>query len=154
VYGKALNIFFKRANRAHRNIETSYWFVGWDRTVEGAVGRMFTRNPDAILFDPYANVASDTVTSITRSDLSWIKSQPWYVGQTIGIAEFGMPVGLGDVAMGNFYKAVPRHLKNIGVDWAVLFNRMKDDDHQISNRSDGKVFRLAVASFRESIQMQ
>ena len=154
VYGKALDIFFKRANAANPNIETSYWIVGYDRQVEGEVGTMFTRNPDAILFDPYANVGSDTVTSITRADMTWIKSQPWYDGQTVGLAEFGMPVGLGDAAMANFYKSVPNHLKSMGIDWAVLFNRSRDNDHQITHRADGRVFPLAAASFRDSVQMQ
>jgi len=54
--------------------------------------------------------------------------------------------------MANFYKSVPNHLKNMGIDWAVLFNRMRDNDHQITHRSDGKVFPRAVASFRDSIQ--
>jgi len=56
--------------------------------------------------------------------------------------------------MANFYKSVPNHLKNMGIDWAVLFNRMRDNDHQITHRSDGKEFPLAVASFRDSVQMQ
>ena len=151
VYGKALDVFFKRANAAHANIETTYWFVGYDRTFEGAVGTSFTRKPDAILFDPYANGPSDTVTSITKADMTWIKSQPWYGGQTVGLAEFGMPVANGDAAMSNFYKNVPSQLQGMDIDWAVLFNRMKDNDHQITHRPDGKVFPQAVSSFKTSM---
>jgi hypothetical protein len=148
VYGKALSVFFKKANAAHKNIRTTYWIVGYDRAFEGTVGNAFTVNPDVAVFDPYANTGSDTVASITRGDLSWIKSQKWYTGQEIGLGEFGMPVKNGDANMAKFFTDVRSQLKAQGIEWAVFFNRTKDNNHKITTGAYPK----AVAAFSKSIQ--
>lgn len=152
VYGKALDEFFKRANAKNADLCTTYWIVGYDREFEGKVATAFSMNPEAILFDPYANAATDTVTSITADDMTWIRSQTWYDGQTIALGEFGMPVRHGDKALANFYKDVPSELSEIGIAWAVLFNRLKDNDHQITRRPDGLQFPKAVDSFSKSMR--
>ena len=152
VYGKALDIFFRRANAANPHLHTTYWIVGSDRELEGRIASVFTTSPEAILFDPYANVATDTVASITAADMAWIQDQTWYDGQTIGLAEFGMPVRHGDSALAHFYEDVPSQLAELGIDWAVLFNRRKDNDHQITHRPDGVRFPQAVATFSESME--
>jgi len=151
TYGKALSIFFKKARAAAPNLVPTYWIVGYDRAFEGAVGDGFSNNPDAVIFDPYAHNATDTLTSITSADLSWIKSQPWYTGQPIGLGEFGMPVANGDTALAKFYTGVRASLKNLGIKWAVFFNRNRDNDHQIAGRTDGKTFPQAVTTFTRSI---
>jgi hypothetical protein len=152
VYGKALVIFWKKLHAAAPNLEGSYWFVGYDRAFEGEVGTQFTTKPDAILWDPYANSSStDTVTSICKGDLDWIKAQPWYNGQTLGLAEFGMAVKFGDDAMAKFFTNVRGQLNNLGIDWAILFNRTANLDHQIAGRTDGKNFPKAVNSFSNSM---
>ncbi len=152
VYGKALDVFYKKAAAAHKNIRTSYWIVGFDRAFEGTVGDQFTVNPDAIMFDPYANTGSDTVATITRGDLAWIKAQDWYVGQEIGLAEFGMPIANGDANMAKFFTDVRSQLKAQGIEWAVFFNRQKDNDHAIIGRNDGKAFPQSVVAFSKSIK--
>jgi hypothetical protein len=148
VYGKALDVFFKRANAAHKNIRTTYWIVGYDRAFEGAVGNAFTVKPDVAVFDPYANTGNDTIASITRGDLAWIKSQGWYNGQEIGLGEFGMPVKNGDANMAKFFTDVRGQLKAQGIEWGVFFNRTKDNNHKITTGG----FPKAVAAFSKSIQ--
>jgi hypothetical protein len=151
VYGRALVVFWKKLHAAAPNLKGTYWFVGYDRAFEGEVGTQFTTKPDAILWDPYANTGSDTVTSICKADVDWIKAQPWYVGQTLALAEFGMPVSLGDTALGNFFTNVRGQLDALGIDWAVLFNRSKDNDNQIAGRTDGQTFPKAVNAFSNSM---
>jgi hypothetical protein len=148
VYGKALDVFFKRANAAHKNIRTTYWIVGYDRAFEGAVGSAFTVKPDVAVFDPYANTGNDTIASITRGDLAWIKSQRWYNGQEIGLGEFGMPVKNGDANMAKFFTDVRGQLQAQGIEWGVFFNRTKDNNHKITTGG----FPKAVAAFSKSIQ--
>ncbi len=152
TYGKALSVFYAKTAAASANIKASYWMVGYDRAFEGAVGNAFTTLPQAVLFDPYANVAKDTIASITQGDLAWIKSQPWFRGQAIGLAEFGMPVGLGDAALAKFYTGVRGQLDTLGLKFAVFFNRSRDNDHQISHRGDGRTFPLAVSAFTSSLR--
>lgn len=123
VYGKALNVFLQRAKKAHPNIHTTYWMVGYDREFEGTVGKQFTTLPDVIAFDPYANSAGETFDSITKSDLAWIRAQSWYQGQPIALAEFGMPVSNGDAALAKFFTGARSEFARLGIAWGVFFNR-------------------------------
>lgn len=151
TYGRALSVFYRKAAAASSNIHTSYWMVAYDRSFEGRVGAAFTARPDAVLFDPYANSASETVASMTREDLAWIRNQPWYDGQPIALAEFGMPVRYGDEALARFYTSLRGQLDALGLEWAILFNRSRDNDHQIAGRQDGRTFPEAVAAFASSL---
>lgn len=151
VYGKALSIFYAKARAAAANIVPTYWMAGSDRTFEGAVGNALTVPAGAILFDPYAHAATDTLASICRDDLAWIRAQTWFVGQPVGLGEFGMPVKFGDDALAKFLTDVRGQLDVLGIDWAVLFNRAKDNDHQIAGRTDGQTFPMAVATFTASL---
>jgi hypothetical protein len=151
VYGKALDIFYHRLEAAAPSVRTTYWIVGYDRTFEGTVGQQFTLAPDVIEFDPYANTGSDTIATITKADLSWIKSQPFYVGQSIALGEFGMPVKNGDDSLGKFYSDVRQSFATLGISWGVFFNRERDNDHKIVDRSDGQQFPKAVAAFSQSL---
>ena len=112
---KGADVFFKRANAARANMETNYWFVGYDRTFEGAVGSPSPATPTRSS-STRTQRATDTVASITGSDMNWIKSQPWYTGQKIGLGEFGMPVDNGDAAMAKFYTNVPSQLQGTDID--------------------------------------
>jgi hypothetical protein len=150
VYGKALDIFFKKAKAAAPNLKPTYWIVGWDRAFEGSVGTKFTTPPSAILFDPYANTGSDTFASIAKADIDWIKSQPFYVGQTIALAEIGMPVAFGDASLARFYTDARKQMANLGLEWAVLFNRTKDENYKISTGT----YPNAVNAFSNSLQQR
>ncbi|CUR58257.1 exported hypothetical protein [metagenome] len=152
VYGQALSIFYDRVHAAAPNLKATYWFVGYDRGFEGTVGDVFAQpgnaDPDYILFDPYANHATDTIASITASDISWIKAEPWYLGQPIALGEFGMPVALGDEAMSGFYADLRSQFDASGLAWGVFFNRERDNNHKITVGGYPK----AVSSFATSIQ--
>jgi hypothetical protein len=152
VYGKALDVFFRKVDAVAPKVVTTYWIVGFDRAFEAKVGSAFTVKPEAILFDPYANVQTDTVATITIEDLRWIRSQPWYKGQLIGLGEFGMPVRHGDEALARFYSDLPTQLSDLGIGWAVMFNRTRDNDHRISSRRDEKRFPQAMAAFGSSLR--
>jgi hypothetical protein len=152
-YGRALDLFYKRAHARNSLIRTTYWMVGSDRAVEGTVGEQFTTLPKAILFDPYATGSgTQTVTSIATADLDWIKDQSWYVGQEVGLGEFGMQVVFGDTALGRFFTNVRRQLKTLGISWAVFFNRQRDLDTRIAERTDGKVFPKGKSSFATTLK--
>ncbi|CUR59414.1 exported hypothetical protein [metagenome] len=152
VYGKALSMFFAKADAAAPNIRTTYWFVGYDRAFEGAVGDVFAQagnaDPDYVVFDPYANTASDSIGSITSADISWIKAQPWYLGQPLALGEFGMPVAHGDAALRVFYTDVRQKLRAAGLEWGILFNRERDNNHKITTGA----FPQAVAAFGASLR--
>jgi hypothetical protein len=153
TYGKALSIFFNKVRATGMaNLIPTYWIVGYDRAFEGKVGDGFSTDPGAIIFDPYAHNASDTIASITSADLQWIRSQSWYDGQQIGLGEFGMPVANGDPAMAKFFTSIREAFAKQGIAWGVFFNRSRDNDHQIAGRSDGKSFPQAVAAFSRSLQ--
>ena len=62
-----------------------------------------------------------------------------------------MPVANGDSALAKFYTGVRGSLANLGITWAVFFNRSQDNDHQIAGRTDGQTFPQAVTSFSKSI---
>lgn len=150
--GKAQTRLYRMVRRAGvANLKSTYWIVGYDRTFEGTVAANHAVKPDLILFDPYANTATDTLASITRADLTWIRSSAWYAGQPIALGEFGMPVRFGDEALNRFYTDVRGQLSALGIAWAVLFNRAKDNDHQIAGRTDGQVFPQAVTAFTNSL---
>jgi hypothetical protein len=152
TYGRALSLFYAKCRATKQpNLVPTYWIVGSDREFEGAVGAAFTEYPGASVFDPYARNATDTLESICRNDLAWIRSQPWHIGQPIGLGEFAMPVKFGDPALARFYTDVRHQLAVLGIDWAVMFNRPKDNDHQITNRTDGQKFPQAAAAFGASL---
>ena len=146
VYGEALSVLYRKARAAAPNIETSYWMVGYHRAFEGAVGEAFTTLPTTIMFDPYADAPNDTIASITFADMAWIKAQPWYVGQPIALAEFGMPVEFGDAAMAEFFTDVRPQLDALGIEWATFFNRSKNLDTKITTGD----YPEAVAAFTRS----
>lgn len=152
LYGRALNRFYRRVDAANPRIRTTYWMVGWDRVLEGRIAEEFTVLPKAILFDPYAHRTTDTLISIASADLRWIRAQDWYVGQEIGLAEFGMQVVLGDEALGTFFASLRGQLEVMGVSFAIFFNREKDFDTRIAERSDGKTFPRGQAAFARSLQ--
>lgn len=111
------------------------------------MGSAFTTRPDAILLDPYAHRPTDTITSIAAADLAWIRAQSWYTGQPLGFGEFGMPVRFGDSALAAFYTAVRPQLRRLGVRFAVLFNRSRDNNHKITTGA----YPEAVAAFSSSL---
>lgn len=150
-YGRTLDLFYAMAEAANPAIRTTYWIVGYDRTFEGAVAEEFITLPDAILFDPYANESGETIKSMTDGDLDWIRSQTWYVSQEIGLGEFGMPVKYGDTEMQRFFTDVATQLEAQGIAWGVFFNRQKDLDTRIAERTDGLVFPLADEAFSISL---
>ncbi len=147
VYGRALDRFFRAAEQADSRISTTYWFVGYDREAEGAVARQFTVAPDMMLFDPYGSNSFDTLESITREDLDWLRSRPWYQGQPIGLGEFGLPVEYGDVALAFFLEGLPGRLRKLGLDWAIFFNRTRDANYKISPAE----YPEAVSAFARSL---
>jgi hypothetical protein len=148
VYAKALSVFYAKARAASSNIVTTYWMVGYDRAFEGKIGAALTERPDLITVDPYANVATDTVTSIAKGDVDWIRAQSWYDAQPIALTEFGMPVALGDAALARFYTNVRAQLDSLGVAWAVFFNREQDNNHLITTGG----YPSAVSAFSLSLQ--
>lgn len=151
-YGRVLDMFFVMANQAHPNIRTTYWMAGYDREVEGAVAAQFKRLPMAILFDPYASDPGQTLSDVVRGDLAWIRSQSWYKGQEIGLGEFGMRVRTGDTALASFFTNVGAELEANGIAWGVMFNRERDFDTKIVDRSDGQKFPKAVAALSASLK--
>lgn len=152
VYGRALDRFFAAAEQAEPRIRTTYWIVGYDRDFEGLVGDQFRTLPDAIVFDPYPDAADETLPGIAAEDVAWIRSQPWYDGQELGIGETGMPVEMGDDAVAGFLTDLPGQLSELGVAWAVLFNRERDFDTRIADRTDGRTFPAARAAFSASLR--
>ena len=40
---------------------------------------------------------------------------------------------------------------DLQIDWAVFFNRSRDNDHQITHRADGRQFPKSVAAFTSSM---
>ncbi|UMG91351.1 hypothetical protein [Nocardioides sp. TF02-7] len=152
VYGKALDLFYARAATKAPQLRTTYWIVGSDRAVEGEVGEQFVTLPDAVLFDPYAQSGNLSLTQIAKGDLDWIQAQSWYRGQEVGLGEFGMQVRFGDAALAKFYTGIREQMADLGLAWGVFFNRQRDLDTRIVERSDGKTFPKAVASFSTSLK--
>jgi hypothetical protein len=152
VYGRALDRFFAAAEKANRRIRTTYWMVGYDRDFEATVAEQFRTRPDAVVFDPYPNEAGETLPEIAAEDVEWIRSQDWYDGQELGIGEFGAPVEFGDEAVARFLTDLPQQLAELGVSWAVLFNRDRDFDTRIAGRADGQEYPLARAAFAASLK--
>lgn len=151
VYGRALNRFYESVDAASRRLRTTYWIVGYDRAFEATVGDQFEVLPDVLVFDPYPKAASDSLTSIAGEDVDWLRAQPWYDGQEIGIGEFGMPVALGDRALARFYADLRQQLADLGVAWAVFFNGERDFDTRIVDRTDGQTFPLAQRAFARDL---
>jgi hypothetical protein len=153
VYGQVLRMFYRRARQANPDIRVTYWIVGYNREMEGQVARHFATPPDAIVFDPYAGVhnGANTLTDIVTEDLRWIRRQDWYVGQEIGLGEFGMQIARGDADLARFHRDIPTTLRHHGISWAIFFNRERDDDYKIVERSDGRRFLGAVSSFAQSL---
>lgn len=154
VYGKALRIFYARARRANPDIRVTYWMVGFDRVVEGAVAKRFRTPPDAVLFDPYAKLDGTnrlTLRDVTVDDARWIRRQAWYVGQEIGLGEFGMQVGFGEKSLKQFHTDLPDTMRAQRISWGVFFNRQKHLDTKIIERSDAQEFPGAVSAFRDSL---
>lgn len=152
LYGRALDRFFALAAAKNPRLRTSYWMAGYDRAFEGRVAQQFRALPEAILFDPYASAAGASVTSIAAADVDWIRAQDWYIGQEIGFGEFGARISMGDDAMARFFTDVRSQLTAMGVSWAVLFNRQKDFDTRIAERTDGKTFPKAQRAFSVEAQ--
>ena len=153
VYGRALDRFYRLVHAKNPRLRTTYWIVGSDRVVEGKVGEQFTTLPKAILFDPYATGSgTQTLTQIAAADLDWIKAQGWYQGQEVGLGEFGMQVVFGDDSLGRFFTNIREQLKALGISWAVFFNRQRDLDTRIAERTDGKTFPKGTASFSTTLK--
>ncbi len=150
VYGRALSAFYRRLHSGPvlDNLYGTYWFVGYDRPFEGAVADAFTVLPDAIEFDPYANGPSDSLITICTEDLDWIRTQSWYTGQPVGLGEFGMPVENGDAALQKFYSDLRPQMRQLGLTFAVLFNRPRDNNHEITTG----LLPGAVSSFSASLR--
>lgn len=153
VYGKALQVFFDRiAATGLPNLVATWWLIGYDREFEGRTSAAFKTAPPLVVFDPYANTPADTIATITKADIAWFKSQPWWKdGQPLALGEFGMPVRNGDEGMGAFFADLRGQFKQAGLSWGVFFNRERDNDHKIIDRTDGRQFPKAVAAFSGSL---
>ncbi|UMG91352.1 hypothetical protein [Nocardioides sp. TF02-7] len=151
-YGRTLRRFYAAARKASPHLRVTYWMVadGSDRALEEAAAAPFRTPPDAILFDPYAD-RGESLASITSGDIAWIKRQRWYVGQEIALGEFGMRVVAGDAELARFYRSAHGAIRDAGLSWGVFFNRGRDLDTQITDRSDGRRFPRAVAAFRAAL---
>lgn len=148
TYGQALSVFYRKAHAAHPNIITTYWMAGYDRAIEGAVGQAFTTHPKMILFDPYAKQPTQTLADIATGTINWIKAQTWYRNQPLALGEFGMAVTAGDTAMAKFFRESRTHMKNVGLQWGVFFNRPRDVNTLITNGN----YPQAVNGFRTALQ--
>ncbi|UMG91350.1 hypothetical protein [Nocardioides sp. TF02-7] len=152
VYGRALDRFYALAAEQAPRLRTTYWIVGYDREFEGLVGDQFRTLPDTVVFDPYADEPGETLTAVAAEDVAWIRQQQWYDGQELALGEFGMTVELGDAAVARFLTDVPDQLTALGISWAVLFNRERDFDTRIGDRSDGRAFPRARAAFARALR--
>lgn len=154
VIGRAQGVFYRMVtDRARPNLRTTYWVVGYDRAWERECAANHGAPFDVYVFDPYANGPSDTLDTITDADIGWVKAQPFYTGQPVALGEFGMPVKFGDDAVSVFMTDVRGQLADIAakhrveIAFATLFDRPKDNDHQISDGEHPK----AVEAFRASL---
>lgn len=152
-YGRTLQRFYDMVEATEPRIRTTYWMVGSDREFEAKPAQQFRTLPEAILFDPYGSTAGDTIASVAGGDVSWIRSQDWYNGQEIGLGEFGMRVSAGDAAMKKFFTDVRGQFERLGISWGVFFNRERDFDTRIIERTDGMKFPGAVSAFAFSLQL-
>ncbi len=157
VIGRAQSVFFRLLRaRGQANLLSTYWMVGYDRAFEGAEGNAFTDLPDVITWDPYGRGTTATIASVAKADAQWIMSQSWFTGQPLAITETGLPVANGDDAVARYLTDFPETLAGLGRElgvtflFAILFNRTKDNDHQIAGRADGQAFPKAVAAFSAS----
>jgi hypothetical protein len=160
IYGQALAALYARVDAADRaNLLSTYWIVGSDRAFEALPPQGWgSTRPDVVVFDPYARQASQSLAEVTAADIEWIKAQPWWDGQPLGLGEFGMVTSSGDAALAAFFTDVRSQLDDIEAEhdvdiaFATFFNRAKDRDHQIAGRTDGVRFDRAVRAFSSSLR--
>ncbi|MCB9581309.1 MAG: hypothetical protein H6717_30040 [Polyangiaceae bacterium] len=128
TYAKALSNFIALTESKAPKIITVYWYGGFDVTDIAAVGSQLSPTPDMYTIDPYSgssHPATETFEQMGSGRVSWLKSQSWYKGEPIGFSEFGAQHSDADMAK-YFFKDVRQQSKNLGLAFAVFFNRFDD----------------------------